>query len=48
MSHLENEDEEEEGSHIEEEDVVTPYSICNQTNVRFLIKRLNSSDIKVR
>lgn len=26
----------------EEEDVVTPYSICNQTNVRLLVKRLNN------
>lgn len=29
--------------HREEEDVVTPYSICNQTNVKLLVKRLSDS-----
>jgi hypothetical protein len=31
---------------IEEEDVVTPYSICNQTNSLLLVKRLNQSEMR--
>lgn len=29
-----------------EEDIVTPYSICNQTNVKLLVKRLSSFSSK--
>ena len=37
-----DDDEEGETNDREEEDVVTPYSICNQTNVKLLVKRLSS------
>jgi uncharacterized membrane protein len=37
-----DDDEDNDQNERAEEDVVTPYSICNQTNIKLLIKRLNS------
>lgn len=38
------EEEEEFDTNSKEEDVVTPYSICNKTNVKLFIKRLTNTN----
>jgi hypothetical protein len=43
MQIVEEIDDEEENVYAsKEEDVVTPYSICNKTNVNLLVKRLTN------
>jgi ribosomal protein S25 len=41
VKYLFEEIDEEEESEINDEDIVTPYSICNKTNVKLFVKRLN-------